>query len=105
GVFPIRSSSELATTGHRREENHRGAFTHGRLEADARAHVLAVDVDVHERVQLAVAVDARAECRYAGSQVLEELSHRRAGGFDLARAARLVTKHRRNSDDAQLFPR
>ncbi len=41
-------------TGHRRQEDDRRAVADRGLEAVARAHVLAVDVDVDERLQLAV---------------------------------------------------
>ena len=86
-------------TGHRRQQDDGRAVAHRRVEAVAGAHVLAVDVDVHERLDLAVAVDARAERGDARRQILEQLAHGRAGGLDLARAARLRAQHRRDPDD------
>src|SRR5947208_10430386 len=100
GVLPIRSRSELPTTGHRREQDDRRRLAHRRVEAVARAHVLAVDVDVDERPDLALAVDALAERRDAHAEVLEELADGRAGGLDLARAARLGAEHRGDAHDA-----
>src|SRR3954449_5525012 len=90
------------TTGHRREENHGRALAHRRVQAVARAHVLAVHVDVDERTDLTLAVDARAERRDARRQVLEELPHRGPRRPDLARAARLRAEDRRDSHDAHL---
>ena len=66
-----------------------------RVEAVARADVLAVDVDVHERPDLAVAVDARPERGDALREVLEQLAHGRPGGLDLACAACLGAQHGR----------
>src|SRR5919198_1425353 len=56
GAIRGSSSSELAATGHRRQEDDRGAVAHRRVEAVARTHVLAVDVDVDERPDLTLAV-------------------------------------------------
>src|SRR6266699_1733649 len=92
GVLPTSSRSELATTGHRRQENHRRALAHRRLEAVARAHVLAFDVDVHEARELAVVEDARAESRKLRHQVVEQLAHGRALGEHLALAAGLLAQ-------------
>src|SRR5712691_4666482 len=60
GVFPIRSSSEPAAlaTRHRGQQDHCRGLVDGRLESVARAHVLALDVDVHERRDAAVVEDA-----------------------------------------------
>src|SRR3954468_420343 len=100
GVLPIRSRSELATTGHRRKQDDGRRFADRRVEAVARADVLAVDVDVDERPDLALAVDAFAERGNPDAEVLEQLADRRAGGLDLARAARLGAKHRGDAHDA-----
>src|SRR3989442_10973223 len=101
GVLPIRSRSELATaTGHRRQEDHGRTVADGRVEAAARAHVLAVDVDVDERADLLAVVDALSERGDLDAQVLHQLAHRVAARLDLARAARLVAQHRGNLDDA-----
>src|SRR5437764_7205116 len=102
GVSPIRSSRLLASTaaGHGRKQDDRAGFAHRCVEPVARAHVLAVDVDVHERPDLAFVVDPRAERREPRGEVLEELADGRAGRLDLARAACLRTKNGRDPDDA-----
>src|SRR5579871_4779930 len=104
GVLPIRSSSELASTAarHGGQEDDRRTVAHGRLEPVARADVLAVDVHVDERRQLAVLVDARAESRHTHREVLEELTHRGAARLDLPRAARLRAQNRRNTNETHL---
>src|ERR1700749_5173264 len=91
GVSPIRSSNELATTAarHGGQEDHGAAVADRRVEPVARAHVLAVDVDVHERLQLALGVHLAAERWDAGGQVLEQLADGRAARFELARTSGL----------------
>src|SRR5437016_1256560 len=57
GVLPIRSRSEDAgasATRHRGQQDHGRRFSDGRFEPLARADVLALDVDVHERRDAAV---------------------------------------------------
>ena len=108
GVLPIRSSSELRPrrpsaipARHGGQEDDRRALAHGCVQAAARPHVLAVDVDVHVRADLARRRRSRAPS--AGSrvaQVLEQLAHRRARGLDLARAACLLTQDGRDAYDA-----
>src|SRR5438128_9975699 len=51
------------TTGHRGQEDHGLALAHGSVEAVERAHVLAFDVDVEERRDLAVVEELLAEPR------------------------------------------
>src|SRR5712691_10542253 len=99
GVLPTRSSSDSPVrrrlaTGHRREENHGRAILHQRLEAVERAHVLALDVDVHERRDLVVLDELRAQPWEALDQVVQQLTHGRAGRGHLALAARLRTERR-----------
>src|SRR6266545_4619487 len=89
GVFPIRSRSELATTGHRRQEDHRRARGDRCLETVVGADVLTFDVDVHEGLEVAV-VDALAERWEPRGQVLQQLADGAAGGGHLALAARRV---------------
>src|SRR5262245_18596288 len=103
GVLPIRSRSELPTTGHRRKQDDSRGLADGRVEAVAGAYVLAVSVDVDEAPDLALAVDPFAERRDAHGQVLEQLAEGRAGGLDLARAARLCAKHGGDPHDAHLL--
>src|SRR3954454_11998978 len=100
GVLPIRSRSELPTTGHRRKQDDSRRVADWGVETVARAHVLAVDVDVDEGSDLAFSVDALPERGNADAEVLEQLADCRARGFDLARAARLGAKHRRDPHDA-----
>src|SRR5689334_1761177 len=76
GNAPARSA---ATTGHGGEEDDGLALAHRRVEAVERAHVLALEVDVHERRDLLVPVEElRAEVREAAREVVEDLAHRAA---------------------------
>src|SRR2546421_958120 len=80
GVLPTRSSSDEATvrlelsTGHRRQQDDRCPFTNRRLDAVERAHVLALDVDVHERRDVVVFHELRAQPGEALHQVVEQLA-------------------------------
>src|SRR6478752_6015499 len=83
GVEPIRSSrlpagrdARLAGTaaGHCRQEDDRRAIAHRCVEATAGSHVLAVDVDVHERLDRSVLVDPLGERGDTGSEILEQLA-------------------------------
>src|SRR5438270_9397229 len=103
GVWPTRSSSDsavtrLRATGHCWEEDHGVAILHRRLEAVERAHVLALDVDVHERRDVVVLDELRPQPGEARDQVVEQLAHRCAGRGHLALAARLRTERRGNSN-------
>ena len=84
--------------GHRREEDHGRAVRDRRVEPVERAHVLALDVDVHERRDLVVLDELRAQAGEARHQVVEQLAHGVAGGGHLALAARLGAKRRWNAD-------
>jgi hypothetical protein len=88
-------------TGHRREEDHRLAL-HACLEAVERADVLAAEIDVHERRELAVLEELPAQVRIALGQVLEDLADVLAGAFDLALAPDLCAKRRRDPDDGHV---
>ena len=59
-------SGRLAPAGHGGQENHGGAVDAG-LEPVERAHVLAAEVDVHERREPAVLEELRFERRDSGS--------------------------------------
>src|SRR5918996_531394 len=91
GVFPTRSSSDGATavlsTRHRGEEDDRPTLAYRRLEPLARAHVLALDVEVHEGRELALVEHPLAKRGKACHQVVEQLADGRAVRVDLARSA------------------
>src|SRR4029079_18766753 len=75
GVLPTRSSRSPATvrlgaTGHRRQEDHGGPELHRRVEPIQGAHVLALDVHVHERRDLVVLHELRAQAGEAGHQIV-----------------------------------
>src|SRR6266542_1717849 len=62
GVLPIRSRSDdagLLATCHGRQQDHGRGIVDPRVQPFARAHVLALDVDVHERRDAAVVEDVR----------------------------------------------
>src|SRR5262249_44850574 len=104
GVLPTRSrrldaGASLLATGHGREQDDLRALGHRGLEALARADVLAADVRVHERREIAVLVDLGLQARKAVRQVVEHLAEGRAGGLDLALAVRLGAQRRRDADD------
>src|SRR4051794_24458454 len=104
GVLPTRSrrleaAASLLATCHRGEEDDLRPLRDRGVEALAGADVLAADVRVHERREIAVLVELRAETREAGRQVVEHLAERAAGGFDLALAVRLVPQRGRDADD------
>ena len=71
------------------------------LEAVLRAHVLALDVDVHERRQLVVLEQLAAQRGEAAEQVVEQLADGAAAGLDLARALRLAAQRRWDPHAAQ----
>src|SRR5439155_23313979 len=101
GVLPTRSSSEgwsLAATGHGRKEDHRLTLAHRRVETFEGAHVLALDVDVHERGDLAVLEELLPEAREARRQVLEHGPHGLADRRNLALAADLRAERGGNAD-------
>src|SRR5215212_1616640 len=84
GVFPTRSRSELAATGHGREEDERCVLGDRGFEAVLRADVLTTDVDVHEGRDVAVFEDAGAEPGEALADLVEDLTDGRALRGDLA---------------------
>src|ERR1700730_9073871 len=76
GVLPtserrLSATSGLGTAGHGREQDHRRAKRNRCLEAVECAHVLALDVDVHERGDIVVLHELRAQTGKAGHQVVE----------------------------------
>ena len=97
-MLPTRSSSD-ETTGSERggveppaiagKQDHRLARSDLGVEAVERAYVLAAEVDVDERRDLAVAEDLRAERRIPLDEVLEHCADRGTLGLDLALAADL----------------
>ena len=82
----------LLATGHGRQEDHGRALVDGGLEAALGAHVLAFDVDVHERREAVVLEQLVAQRGKASEQVVEQLADGAAAGLDLARALRLATE-------------
>src|SRR5204863_7263699 len=94
GVLPIRSSSEeatiaLRTAGHCWQEDHGRVVLDGRVQPFERAHVLALEVHVHEGRDRVVLDELRAQSREPIHQVVQELAHGAASGVNLARAVRL----------------
>src|SRR5947209_2773205 len=102
GVLPTRSSSEgwsLAATGHRGQEDHGLPLSHGSVEPVEGAHVLALDVDVHERRDLAVVLeDLAAEAGEARREVLEDRADGLALRGNLPLAADLGAQRGGNPD-------
>src|SRR5437588_4791557 len=98
GVLPTRERRLSATSGlrtaagHGREQDHRGAECDRRLDAGERAHVFALDVDVHEGGDVVVLDELRAQPGKAGHQVVEQLAHGATGSGNLALAAGLYAK-------------
>src|SRR3954462_839959 len=97
GVLPTSSrrlpaTVRLGATGHRREEDDGGPGGYRRVETVECAHVLALDIDVHERRDVVVLHELRAQAREARHQVVEQLAHRSALGGHLALAADLGAK-------------
>jgi hypothetical protein len=74
---------------------------HRGVETLARAYVLAFDVDVHERREVVVLDELRAQRGEPRDQIVEQLAHRRAVGLDLALAADLGSQRGWNANDAQ----
>src|SRR5712692_7005541 len=104
GVRPTRSrtpgwASPLAPTGHRREQDNRGAVRDRRLQAVEGAHVLALDVDVHERSERVAREDLVAKGRKAVDQIVEEVTDGLAFSLDLALAAGLRAQSGGDADD------
>src|SRR5947208_15455803 len=76
------------SAGYRRQYLHLAAVLYRRLQAVAEAHVLAVDVDVDEAAQAAVAVgEAVAQPGVLGVERLEDVADRLARHRDRRRAA------------------
>src|SRR5262245_33346235 len=102
GVEPIRSRSEpacaLVSTGHRRQEDDRLAVVHGRLEAFERPDVLAAEIDVDERCELAVREKLRRERRIAVDEVVDDLAHRVPARLELALTADLGAQRGRDAN-------
>src|SRR6266508_2451417 len=103
GVLPTRerrlsATTVLDTAGHGGEEDHRRTGRHRGVEAVERAHVLALDVDVHERGDLVVLDELRAQPGKAVHQVVEQLAHGVADGGNLAHAADLAAERGWNAD-------
>src|SRR5579864_1577432 len=103
GVLPTRSrrlgtTTLLRTAGHGREQDHRRAERDRGLEPVERAHVFALDVDVHERRDVVVLHELRAQAREARHQVVEQLANGVAVGGNLALSARLRAQRWRNAD-------
>ena len=70
----------------------------GVSSAVERADVLAVDEDVHERRELAVVEELRAERRIARDEVVEHVADGLAVRLELARAADLGAQRRRDAN-------
>ncbi len=66
---PLRLSAR-----HGGQKHDRGVLANRRVEPAQCPHVLAVDVDVHERPDLLAVVDALAEAREIDREVLEQLA-------------------------------
>src|SRR5919198_1016478 len=99
GVFPISSrrlAAVLSSTGHRGEQDDRGAGADLGVEPVARAHVLALDVDVHEGREVVVLDQLRPERGEAADQVVEQLADGVAVRLDLPLAADLLAERGRD---------
>src|SRR5215218_5431616 len=102
GVQPTVSSSDgrvsvglAQPTGDSRKQDDRLALGDRRVQALARADVLAAHVHVHEAREIPVLEDAGAERGEAGDDVGENRTHRPAAGLDHGFAAGLGAKRRR----------
>src|SRR5438445_896670 len=104
GVLPtserrLSATSGLCTAaGHRRKQDHGRAERNRRFEAVERAHVFALDVDIHKGGDVVVFDELRAQSGEAGHQVVEQLAHGAALGGNLALAAGLDAKRRWDSN-------
>src|SRR5262245_23710779 len=98
GVRPTSSRTELAATGHRRQEDDRAAGHRG-LESLSCADVLALDVDVDEARQCAVVVDAVSQLGKPAHQVVQELADGGALRLQCRLPPRLLPQRRRDPDD------
>src|SRR5438445_11023389 len=80
GVLPTSSRREpavrtLEPTGHGGEEEHGGAMLDRRIEPVERPDVLALDVDVHVRRDVAVLHELRPQTGEAGHEIEEQFPH------------------------------
>src|SRR5213593_952062 len=103
GVSPmsdrrLSATSELGTAGHGGQQDHGRAGLDGGVETVERPHVLALDVDVHERGDVAVLDELRAQPGETRGEVVQELAHGAADGGNLALATGLGAKRRWNAD-------
>src|SRR4051794_2532817 len=104
GVLPTSSSSDEAmfrlrlSTGHGRQQDDRCPVANGRLDPVERAHVLAFDVDVHERRDVVVLDELRAQPWEARHQVVEQLADGVAACRNLPLAANLLPQRRWNAN-------
>src|SRR6266516_5312619 len=104
GVLPTSERRLSATTaldtaaGHGGEQDHRRATLDRGVEALQHAHVLALDVHVHERGELLVLDELRTQAREPRDQVVEQLAHGVAGCGDLPLAAGLDAKRGWNAN-------
>src|SRR5919106_893981 len=93
GVDPTRSRSDagsaLTATGHGRQQDELVALPHLGLEPVLRANVLAAEVDVHERRELAVLEELPCERRVALDEVVDDLGDGPTVRLELAGAADL----------------
>ena len=80
-------------------QDHGVARVDGRLEPVERADVLAAEVDVDERRDVAVREDLPRQRRVPLDEVVEHLAHRRSVDLDVPRAADLVPERGRDADD------
>src|SRR5947199_5730885 len=94
-------ATRVLATRHRRQEDHRRARAYLGVESFARSNILAFDVDVDEPRDITVFDDLFAQRRESRHQVVEQVAHRRAFGFDLSRAADFRTQRRWDANDAQ----
>ena len=102
-VLPLRSRREDATrcsaTGHRRQQDDRRGVADGCFEALARTHVLALDVDVDERRDLAVLEHLSSEAGETLGEVVEQVADGVTGRLDLARSAGRGAQSGGDADD------
>jgi len=83
---------------HRRQENQGLAVVDRCLEAVERADVLAAEVHVHERRELAVCVELARERRVARHQIVDDRADGVSTRLELAKAADLAPEGRGNAD-------
>src|SRR3954451_24853338 len=108
-VLPTSSSSDEATfrlrlsTGHGRQQDDRCPVADGRLDPVERAHILAFDVDVHERRDVVVLDELRAQPGKAIHQVVEQLAHGLALRRDLPLSADFGAQRRWNANSGHAW--